>query len=151
MRSKQRLHNVLSYTIKKMREINAAKQEIHVQQQEHLKKQLTHKELQFSAVRQKENLNNFITNFDQEVDQHVLERITSVEQKPLINRTVPYYAMTVKGGFEPLIYEEYCARGIEITAKMRKDYRKVIRELKNNEGDDKNFRPKLAFDRFKYW
>ena len=112
---------------------------------------MTHKELQLSAVRQKETLKNFSTNFDREVDQHALERRTGVEQTPTVNRTVPYYVMMVKRGFKPLIYEECCARGIEITAKMRKDYRKVIRALKNNEGDDKNFRPKLAFDRFKYW
>ena len=102
-------------------------------------------------MRQKETLNNFITNFGREVDQHALERRTGVEQTPLINRTVPYYAMMVKGGFKPLIYEECCARGIEIIAEMQKDYRKVIRALKNNEGDDKNFIPKLAFDHFMYW
>ena len=151
VRSKQKSRDVLSYTINKIHEINAAKQAISVQQQEHLEKQLTHKEIQFSAVRQKETVDNFISNFDREVNQHALERRTGVEQTPLINRTVPYYAMTVKGGFKPLIYEECCARGIEVTAEMRQDYRKVIRALKNNEGDDKNFRPKLAFDRFKYW
>ena len=59
--------------------------------------------------------------------------------------------MTVKGGFKQLIYDECRERNIEITDEMRADYRKVIRALKNNEGNDKNFRPKLPFDRFKYW
>ena len=112
---------------------------------------MTHKELQFSAVRQKETLNNIITNFDREVYQYALKMRTGVEQKPLINITAPYYVMMANGGFKPLITKECCARGIEIIAEMRKDYRKVIRALKNNEGDDKNFRPKLVFDRFNYW
>ena len=122
-----------------------------MQQQEHVKKQLTHKELQFTAKRQKETVDNFISNFDRQVDLHALKRRTGVEQTPLINKTVPYSAMTVKGGFKQLIYDECRERNIEITDEMRADYRKVIRALKNNEGDHKNFRPKLPFDRFKYW
>ena len=121
-----------------------------MQQQEHVKKQLIHKDFQSTAKQEKETVHNFISNFDQEMDLHALKRRTGIEQTTLINKTVPYSAMTVKEGFKRLIYDECPERNIEITDEMRADYRKVIRALKNNEGDNKNFRPKLPFGRFKY-
>ena len=59
--------------------------------------------------------------------------------------------MTVKSGKKELIYGELIARGIEITDEMKKDYRKVIKALKESEGDDKAFKPVMPYEQFQWW
>ena len=56
--------------------------------------------------------------------------------------------MTVKCGFKELIYGQLIARGIEITYEMKKDYRKVIKALKDRKGDGKAFKPVMSYKQF---
>ena len=61
---------------------------------------------------------------------------------------VPFCEMTKKNGHGQLMLDEIRAKGIELTDEERRNYTKLIKQLKDHKGNNTSFKPVLPLDRF---
>ena len=106
---------------------------------------------QYRTKRIDDTIKLYKDNFDKEVPVHRFEKRTGVDHTYLIKNEVPFSEMTKVAGFRPAIMDEIAARGITMTPEQMKNFNVVKRILKDHEGNEKSFRPKLDYKRFQWW
>ena len=102
----------------------------------------------FRKKRCDETLVLYKENITKTLPLHKFEKRTGVDHTPLIQGKVPFCEMKKNKGFAPAIYAEVRARNIVLTEQEWGNYPTVIKKLKENEGDDKCFKPVMPFDNF---
>ena len=81
---------------------------------------------------------------------HRLEQREGVTHTALISKRVLFKKMK-KDPFRPHIISELAARGITPSQGEMRDYQKLLKRLKDDEGDSKSFCPRTPFENFKWW
>ena len=82
---------------------------------------------------------------------HKYERRTTIDQTYLLQNRVPFKKMTAVGGFKKIMLEEAIERNITLSADEQKKHSVVKKKLKEHEDNCESFKPKLPYERFKWY
>ena len=118
----------------------------------HTSEMITLLKEQFKTVRQQEEITTFNQHSRDALPDTVTNRqLPTVTDTPLISKRVPYSAMTKKSGRETEIRNELSVRGVVLTDDENRNYTKIMRRLKDNEGDEKSFSPVTGIKKIEWW
>ena len=149
VRSKKRGEHLIKYVVnehERMEKLNVSK-EARIE----TKNKIMSNQNTFKKARTEATVKSFKENRNREIPSHRYEGRSGVDHTDLVSGRVPFCEMTKKNGHEQLMLDEIRARGIELTDEERRNYTKLIKRLKDHEGNNTSFKPVLPLDRFVWY